>query len=287
MIRAALIGHGAIGRRLEAILAPRSDAVVLVAVLARRPGAGGAVGAGSAGGAGGAADAGGTAAPGGAIGTARVASLDALLAARPDIVVECAGHAALREHGATVLARGHDLLVASVGALADPALEAALRTAALGSGARVLVPSGALGGLDALAAARLAGLDSVEYESTKAPAAWRGTPAETLVDLDALDAPRTFLETDARDAATRFPQNANVAAAVAIAGVGFEATRVRLVADPAAAGNLHRIVAHGPFGRIEVRVQGRVLADNPKSSVLAPHSLAHALLNRAAAIALA
>lgn len=264
MIRAALIGHGAIGRRLVAILATRRDTVEVVGALTR----------------------GGTGATA-ADGTPRVASLGALLALRPDVVVECAGHAALRAHGVAVLEAGRDLLVASVGALADPALEAALAAAARASGARVLVSAGALGGLDALAAARLAGLDAVEYESTKAPAAWRGTPAEALVDLDALDAPRVFLETDARDAARRFPQNANVAAAVAIAGAGFEATRVRLVADPRAAGNRHRIVAHGAFGRIDVVVEGRVLPDNPKSSVLAPHGLAHALLNRGAAIALA
>jgi aspartate dehydrogenase len=262
VIRVALIGHGAIGRRLAAILAGHEDAVEVVAVLRR------------------------------AVSSERgeppqVGTVAALLAARPDVVVECAGHEALRAHGATVLAAGTDLIVASVGALADPALEAALTAAARGAGAQVRVPSGALGGLDALAAARLAGLDEVTCESVKAPAAWRGTAAESLVALDALDGPRAFLETDARDAARRFPQNANVAAAVAIAGVGFERTRVRLVADPAAAGNRHRIVARGAFGRIEVCVEGRVLADNPKSSVLAPHSLAHAVLNRAATIALA
>ena len=261
MIRAALIGYGAIGRTVARILHARADAVELAGVLVRRPVA--------------------------AEGPAQFDAIDALLALRPGIVIECAGHASLREHGAAVLAAGCDLLVASVGALADPALESVLVAAARRSGARVLVPAGALGGLDALAAARLAGLDSVEYTSMKPPAAWRGTVAESLLDLSALEGPRVFLETDARDAARRFPQNANVAAAVAIAGIGFEATRVRLVADPAAAGNGHRIVARGAFGRIDVTVEGRALADNPKSSVLAPHSLAHAVLNRAAAIALA
>lgn len=261
MIRVGAIGWGAIGRTLGRVLDARGASVVAALVRQRAaPGAGD---------------------------PPRVTSVDALLGAGVDVVVECAGHGALREHGARVLAAGRDLLVASVGALADPALQAALESAARAGGARLLVPSGALGGLDALAAARLAGLDEVAYESTKAPAAWRGTEAEALVDLDALDAPRAFLETDARDAARRFPQNANVAAAVALAGLGFERTRVRLVADPAAAGNRHRIVASGAFGRIDVQVLGRVLPDNPKTSVLAPHSLAHAVLNRGAAIALA
>jgi len=263
MIRVAIIGWGAIGRMLARILAGHPETATVVGVL-RRGEAAAAAGE-----------------------PPRMATAAALLAAGPGLVVECAGHAALREHGPAVLAAGHDLLVASVGALADPALEAALTAAARASGARLLVPAGALGGLDALAAARLAGLEHVAYESTKAPAAWRGTAAEALLDLDALDGPRAFLETDARDAARRFPQNANVAAAVALAGLGFERTRVRLVADPAAVGNRHRIEATGAFGRIDVVVLGRVLADNPKSSVLAPHSLAQAVLNRGAVIGLA
>jgi aspartate dehydrogenase len=264
VIRCAIIGWGAIGRMVARILAAHPDAAVVTGVLRR-----------------------GAAAPALPGEPPRMATVAALLAPGVDVVVECAGHAALREHGPAVLAAGRDLLVASVGALADPLLEATLVAAARGSGARLLVPAGALGGLDALAAARLAGLDSVAYESTKAPAAWRGTPAEAMVDLDALHAPHTFLETNARDAARRFPQNANVAAAVALAGLGFERTRVRLVADPAAAGNRHRIEARGAFGEIDVLVLGRVLPDNPKSSVLAPHSLAHAVLNRGATIGLA
>jgi aspartate dehydrogenase len=255
--RVALIGWGAIGRRLHAVLAPHAPVAPVVAALRRAPGSGSE--------------------PVPIVGT-----LEALLAHRPDLVVECAGHDALRAHGAAVLAAGVDLLVASVGALADDALEARLAEAARASGARLQFPSGAVAGLDALQAARLAGLESVDYTSTKAPAAWRGTEAERLVDLDALDAPRVFLDTDARDAALRFPQNANVAAAIALAGLGFERTRVRLVADPQAEGNRHRLRARGGFGELDVTVLGRVLADNPKSSVLAPHSLAAAVLRRAA-----
>ena len=106
----------------------------------------------------------------------------ALLRLAPRIIVECAGHGALRTHGAAILAAGIDLVVASVGALADEALELSLRTAAE-SGGRLIIPSGALGGLDALGSARLAGLDEVAYTSRKAPTAWLGTKAESLIDL--------------------------------------------------------------------------------------------------------
>ena len=88
-------------------------------------------------------------------------SIDALLGAQPDVVVECAGHRALKAFGELVLCQSPDLLVASVGALADRELEAGLHRAASASGGRLLIPGGALGGIDAISAAREAGLTSV------------------------------------------------------------------------------------------------------------------------------
>jgi len=205
--------------------------------------------------------------------TAIVASADELAGLGLDLVVECAGQAALGADGPRILAAGTDLLIASVGALANLGIESSLRTAAAGSGARVLIPSGALGGLDVLAAASLVGLREVNYFSNKAPSAWRGTEAERRVDLDSLSAPHAFFSGDARTASLTFPQNANVAAAVALAGVGFEKTAVTLTADPFATGNTHRIVASGDFGSIDITVSGRALKQNPKTSMLAPYSL--------------
>jgi aspartate dehydrogenase len=260
--RIGLIGFGAIGRTLAEALRAHPDLVV-AGVLAR---------AGSA-----------ERVAGGVPPGARVVTgADALLALGPDIVVECAGHEALRQHGETVLRGGVDLLVASVGALADAALEARLRDAA--SRARVLVPAGAIAGLDALGAARHAGLDRVDYTGRKAPKAWRGTPAERLVDLDAIAEARPFFESDARTTALEFPQNANVVAAVALAGIGFERTRVRLIVDPAVSANRHRIDAAGAFGELAVEVTARTLPQNPKTSMLAPYSLVRALCNRTGAI---
>jgi aspartate dehydrogenase len=206
------------------------------------------------------------------------------LAARPTLFVECGGHGALRAHGASVLQGGVDLLVASVGALADAELERTLLEAAKRGNAQVLLPSGALGGLDALGSARYAGLDEVRYTSVKAVRAWRGTHAETLLDLDKVERATEFFKGNARDAARLFPQNANVAAAVALAGCGFERTSVVLTADPGARGNRHRIQASGPFGMIDVTVEGKTLPDNPKTSMLAPMSLVRAIESRSAAI---
>ena len=170
-------------------------------------------------------------------------SIDELLSWKPTLVVECAGHEALAEHGVAVLKHGVDLIVASVGALAKPELEHALREAAAAGRSHICIPSGAIGGLDALAAARVGGLDSVRYVGRKPIQAWRGTAAERVVDLDTLDKAAVIFEGSAREAALTYPQNANVTAATALAGVGFDATRVTLFADPQARGNEHEIEA--------------------------------------------
>lgn len=220
-------------------------------------------------------------------GIAVVSDADALMAAGPELVIECAGHAGLKASGPAVLAAGADLLVASVGALADQAIEDALRQGAAAGGGKIRIPAGALGGLDVLGAARFAGLESVVYTSNKAPRAWKGTPAEGMINLDGLSEATVFYSGNAREAALLFPQNANVAAAVALAGLGFEKTEVHLRADPAATGNRHRIQAAGAFGEIDVSILGKTLPENPKTSMLAPYSLVRSLANLTSTIAVA
>jgi aspartate dehydrogenase len=164
---------------------------------------------------------------------------DAFLSQRYDLVVECAGHAAVKAYGTKVLGTGTDLLVVSIGSLTDDTLRNALRDAAEASGARLILCSGAIGGIDLLSAARLSGIESITYTSRKAPKAWKGTPAEKLIDLDNVTAETVFYEGTARAAARDYPQNANSAATIAIASVGLDNANVRLIADPAAPGNVH------------------------------------------------
>ena len=213
-----------------------------------------------------------------------VEALDALLARGPALVAEVAGQSAVAEHGDAVLRSGVDCLVISVGALADPALFARLRSAAHDGSSRILLPAGAIGGLDAIAAMRVAGLTSVRYRSRKPPAAWRGSPAEQAVDLDQLTRRTVLYKGTAGEAALLYPQNANVAAAVALAGLGFDATEVELVADPDAPGNIHEIEAEGVAGSFSIQLQGKASRTNPKTSALAALSVARALLNRHATI---
>ena len=205
-------------------------------------------------------------------------TLDDLLARKPDVVAEVAGQSAVKEYGSEVLRRGTDFLVISIGALAEPKLLEALKTAAQGGG-RLLLPAGAIGGIDAIAAMRLGGLNTVRYRSRKPPAAWRGSPAEKVADLDSLKSRTVLYRGTAGEAALLYPQNANVAAAVALAGLGFDATEVELVADPDAPGNVHEIEAEGAAGRFAIQLQGKPSRTNPKTSALAALSVARALLN--------
>jgi aspartate dehydrogenase len=260
MTAVGLIGGGGIAQDVAAALRAHAESGVRIVGALVRPGRGGET----------------RAKLGGIDG---VESLEELLARRPDLVAEVAGQSAVADYGERVLRGGIALLVISVGALADPALLARLKSAAHDGGSRILLPAGAVGGIDAIAAMRIAGLTSVRYRSRKPPAAWRGSPAERVVDLGALEE-RTVLYTgSAGEAALLYPQNANVAAAVALAGLGFDATQVELVADPTAPGNVHEIEAEGAAGRFAIQLQGKPSRSNPKTSALAAMSVARALIN--------
>jgi aspartate dehydrogenase len=206
-----------------------------------------------------------------------VEDIDSLLQVQPDVVVECAGHEAVARHGEVVLRAGASLLIVSIGALADSDLHRRLVTAAEAGGGRLILAPGAMAGIEALAGARLGGLDRVRYVGRKPPAAWRGTPAEALLDLAALREPQVFYRGMAREAAQRYPMNSNVAATVALAGLGFERTEVELIADPTIAKNLHELMFEGADGRFEITVCGEPSKANPKTSALTAHSIARLL----------
>ncbi|MEC8572671.1 MAG: aspartate dehydrogenase [Pseudomonadota bacterium] len=191
-----------------------------------------------------------------------------------DLFVDCAGHGALLQHGAQILRAGHDLLTVSIGALADAALLEELdRAAAVGGGSISLV-SGAIGALDALRASRTGTLQAVRYIGRKPPQGWIGSQAEQVLDLSALaGAAQVHFRGTAREAALQYPKNANVAAAVALAGIGLDNTQVELLADPSVSRNIHEIEAEGDFGSFRFSIEGNPLPSNPRTSSLAAMSV--------------
>jgi len=212
-------------------------------------------------------------------GVAYVISLAGLLEHKPDAVVEAASHAAVREYCGPLLDKGIAVIVLSCGALCDDALRARLEAGASKSGALLYVPSGGIGGLDALKAACIAGVDAVEIAVTKPPAAWRGIPyVEKLkVDLANLREPETLFDGPAREGVPHFPANVNIAAVLSMAGIGFDRTRLKVVADPALKYNTHFITIKGRTGNISIKLENVPAPENPKTAWLACYSALAAL----------
>lgn len=212
-------------------------------------------------------------------GIAFVIERDELIALRPEVVIEAASHAAVHEHVEALLSSGIAVIVLSAGALADDNLRERLEHAAARHRALLYVPSGGIGGLDALKAACVAGADEVTITVTKPPAAWKNIPyVEHLgVDLDRLEAAVTLFDGTARDGVPHFPANVNIAAALSLAGIGFDRTRLTVVADPALEFNTHFIRIRGPTGSIDLRFESVPSPDNPKTALLACFSALAAL----------
>jgi aspartate dehydrogenase len=206
-----------------------------------------------------------------------VTRLADLLALSPEVVIECAGQPALREHGAAVLAAGVDLVPSSVGLFADDVALEIFRDAARSGASRIRLSSGAVAGVDGLLGARALGLDSVRYRFVMSPSAWgHGTGQGALAGDTACE--RVMFRGSAREAALQFPRHANVTATIALAGVGFERTEVELVVDTTATDNRHEIHASGFFGKLSVVVQGKRISQSSPSSRLVAGSLFSAAL---------
>ena len=208
-----------------------------------------------------------------------VSTIDDLIRLTPNFVVECAGQGAVADYGEAVLRAGLDLMIISSGALADEILRQKLSETATKCSARMILPAGAIAGIDGLCALRIGGLQQVRYTSTKPPLAWKGTPAETNFDLTAIAEKTVLFTGPASQAARDYPKNANLAATVALAGLGMEKTEIQLVADPnVAPNNVGRIDAKGNFGNLTVECRGLPAPDNPKTSATTALSLTYAIL---------
>lgn len=204
-----------------------------------------------------------------ALGTTTVAP-EELASTGCDWVLEAAGGRAVRQHLPTLWRAGINTIVMSIGALIDPEVHEAWQDAR-GRGVRIVLPSGGIAGLDGVRSlAAGGGLRSARITTTKAPAGLRGAPyleqhGSVLPD----DTTITVFEGSAREAVAGFPANVNVAIALSLAGLGPDATQVRIISDPAAKLTQQLIEAEGDAANIEVRIATKPSPSNPRTSYLA------------------
>ena len=247
-LRVGVIGRGAIGRVVaDSLTAGKIPGVVLAGVLRRDASAADEVGA-----------------------------IDGLLALGCDVVVEAAGHDALREYGAAVLESGSDLVALSAGCLADPVMEEALRSAGPG---RLQISTGAIGGLDIARALMESGsLESVSIRSMTTPA--------SLADKDGAEADSPGSETvlvragSAREVALGFPRLTNIVATAALATVGLDAARAELWVDPSGTRKQHVLSLEARESRVRVEIENVLSGSNARTSALTPYSVLRLLRDR-------
>ena len=216
-------------------------------------------------------------------GVAEVHALDALIAADPSLVVEAAGQAAAADLLPPVLEAGIDAVIGSTGVLGDEAVLARMLAAAETGAARLIVPAGAVGGLDYLAALGPVEGTRVTYTSRKPVAAWTDELRALGQDPATLAGEHLLFEGTAREAAKLYPRNLNAGLTIALAA-GHARTTVRVIADPAATGNTHEIAVESPLGHAQMRFANLPSPANPKTSALTALSLALAVRQHSASI---
>ncbi len=189
-----------------------------------------------------------------------------------DLVIECASQAAVREFVIPALKKGKEVMILSVGALlCEPGLFEEIESISKEKRCKVYIPSGAVAGIDGLKSGAIGGIHSVELTTRKPPSGFEGNEyvKERGIDLFSIKKEETLFMGPAKEAERYFPENVNVAASLSIAGIGSEATKVKIVADPSAEENVHEIVVKGEFGKLFVRVENVPSIANPKTSYLA------------------
>jgi aspartate dehydrogenase len=243
-MRVGLIGAGAIGRQIMAALDERRN----IETLLFRPGGRGT--------------------PGSLLASVTViTAMPEFIAAAPACVIEAARQEAVAEHLPAFLSHGIPAVLCSTGALADLSLRLELIRLAEAHSTQIVIPGGAVAGLDYLRTVSHVPGTEVTYTSRKPPAAWRRELAERGLDGDRLREPAVLFEGTPEDAARRFPRNANSALTIALAA-GERAVSVRIVADPAAQGNSQDIEVRGPVGTAHFTLVNAPSPGNPKSSAI-------------------
>lgn len=204
-------------------------------------------------------------------------TLEELIDAKPDYVVEFAGGEAVRAYAKRILEAGINLICISVGAFADEAFFASLEETASQSGARLFVPNGAIGGLDALQVYSLMGGAELTIENVKAPKSLEGAPYLGNRSLSK-EKKEIVFNGNVKEAIQGFPKNVNVAVAASIAARKMDANVV-IISDPATKENSHTIRVKNKSMRAELSFYSTPNPANPKSSSSAAWSVIALLKN--------
>lgn len=194
------------------------------------------------------------------------------LAEQCDLVIECLPPSIVPELVQEVLSKDKELILVSSSALL---IHRSIRDHSKSSKGRIIVPSGALAGIDGVRALSQMGIKSARIATTKKPSGFAGAPyiVENKIDLSTIVDKKKIFTGNAYDAARGFPANVNVAATLSLAGIGPEKTEVEIWADPAAKGNCHEIEVIGEFSTIRASIENKPDPKNPKSSMLAAQSV--------------
>ena len=197
-----------------------------------------------------------------------------------DIIVEAATQKVVLEFGKRILESRKDLMIMSVGAFAQGSFFSELVDTARSNSSRLILPSGAISGIDVIRCARK-GIKSVSIITTKNPISLNGAPffKNSNIKVDKIKSRTILYNGNARNVIPEFPSNVNVAVSLALAGIGLDNTKVKVIADPNITVNQHKIIAKGDFGEIRILIRNNPSRLNPRTSALAVLSAIECLRN--------
>lgn len=203
-------------------------------------------------------------------GTAFTSSKEEFLKTDIQLVIECTEPEVAKSYAMAVVNAGKNLLMVSVGALVEETYFTQLVDVCREKGVKLIIPSGAIGGLDVLASASMLSTPEIIRLTTR-------KPPEALSLQPETNEPKVVFSGTAAEAIAHYPKNMNVAITLSLAGVGVENTLVELIADPTITRNIHEILIRGEFGRTTIQLENLPLPENPKTSYLTVLSILSSL----------
>lgn len=187
-----------------------------------------------------------------------------------NLVIEAASQEAVRTYAYKILNKGKDLMIMSVGALVDGEFHSKLKKLAKEKNCKIIIPSGAVAGIDGINSVSN-NIDEITLITKKPIKSFENVEflRNINVNMTTISKPTIIFEGYAKDVVKLFPKNINVAATISLAGIGFERTKVKIIADPNAKRISHEITVKGDFGEMKTEVYNVPSPTNPQTSYLA------------------